>query len=133
LINAVLGYTQEYKAQTSIEALRKIAAPKAKVLRDGVRIQIETAKLVPGDIIFLETGNRVPADARLIDTVEKIPDPLASNLQMGERKNMLFSSTIIVNGRGTAAVTATGVNTEIGRIAQLIQAEDESTPLEKKL
>jgi Ca2+-transporting ATPase len=149
LINAVLGYTQEYKAQTSIEALRKIAAPKAKVLRDSVHTQIETANLVPGDIIFLETGDKVSADARLIDAanlqaqessltgesvpVEKTPDSLAPNLQIGERKNMLFSSTIIVNGRGTAVVTATGANTEIGRIAELIQAEEESTPLEKKL
>jgi Ca2+-transporting ATPase len=149
LINAVLGYTQEYKAQTSIEALRRIAAPKAKALRDGVRTQIETAKLMPGDIIFLETGDKVPADARLIETanlqaqessltgesipVEKITDMLAPNLQMGERRNILFSGTIIVNGRGTAVVTATGANTEIGKIAELIQGEDESTPLEKKL
>lgn len=149
LINAVLGYTQEYKAQTSIEALRRIAAAKAKALRDGERTQIETAKLVPGDIIFLETGDKVPADARLIETanlqaqessltgesipVEKITDTLAPNLQMGERRNILFSGTIIVNGRGTAVVTATGANTEIGKIAELIQGEDESTPLEKKL
>jgi Ca2+-transporting ATPase len=149
LINAVLGFTQEYKAQTSIEALRRIAAPKAKVLRDGVRTQIETAMLVPGDIIFLETGDKVPADARLIETanlqaqessltgesipVEKITDSLGPNLQMGERKNILFSGTIIVNGRGTAVVTATGANTEIGKIAELIQAEDDTTPLEKKL
>ncbi len=149
LINAVLGYTQEYKAQTSIEALRRIAAPKAKVLRDGMRAQVETAKLVPGDIIFLETGDKVPADARLIETanlqaqessltgesipIEKTLDSLTPNLQMGERRNMLFSGTIIVNGRGTAVVTSTGTNTEIGRIAELIQAEEESTPLEKRL
>lgn len=149
LINAVLGYTQEYRAQTSIEALRKITAPKCKVLRDGERTQIEAAKLVPGDIIFLETGDKVPTDSRLIEAanlyvqessltgesipVEKTPDALSGDLQIGERRNMLFSGTIVVNGRGTAVVTATGANTEIGKIAEFIQSEEESTPLEKKL
>jgi Ca2+-transporting ATPase len=149
LINAVIGYTQEYKAQASIEALRRIAIPKAKALRDGVRTHIETVTLVPGDIIFLETGDKVPADARLIEAanlqaqescltgesipVEKTPVSLSPNLQMVEHRNMLFSGTIIVKGRGTAVVTATGTNTEMGKIAELIQAEDESTPLEKKL
>ena len=149
LINATLGYTQEYKAQTSIEALRRISSPKAKVLRDGVRTQIDTVKIVPGDIISLETGDKVPADARLIENVnlqvqessltgesipvEKTIEALAQDLQIGERRNMLFQGTIIVNGRGSAVVTATGINTEIGRIAELIQSEEESTPLEKKL
>ncbi|VVB84934.1 Copper-exporting P-type ATPase B [uncultured archaeon] len=149
LINATLGYTQEYKAQTSIDALRRISSPKAKVLRDGVRTQIETAKIVPGDIIFLETGDKVPADARLLETVnlqaqessltgesiqvEKTIEAMADDLQIGERRNMLFQGTIIVNGRGTAVVTATGIKTEIGNIAELIQSEGESTPLEKKL
>jgi len=149
LINATLGYTQEYKAQTSIEALRRISAPKAKVLRDGLRTHIETAKIVPGDIILLETGDKVPADARLLETVnlqaqessltgesipvEKTIEALAEDLQIGERRNMLFQGTIIANGRGTAVVTATGMNTEIGKIAELIQSEGESTPLEKKL
>lgn len=123
LINAVLGYTQEYKAQTSIEALRRIAAPKARAIRDGVRTQIETANLQAQESSL--TGESIP--------VEKILYPLAPNLQMGERRNMLFSGTIIVNGRGAAVVTATGANTEIGKIAELIQAGDESTPLEKKL
>ncbi len=149
LINATLGYTQEYKAQTSIEALRRMSAPKAKVLRDGVRTQIDTSKIVPGDIIFLETGDKVPADARLLENVnlaaqessltgesipvEKTIEALAIDLQIGERRNMVFQGTIIVKGRGTAVVTATGINTEIGNIAQLIQSREESTPLEKKL
>jgi P-type Ca2+ transporter type 2C len=149
LINATLGYTQEYKAQTSIEALRRISAPKAKVLRDRVRTQIDTSKVVPGDIIFLETGDKVAADARLLENVnlaaqessltgesipiEKTIEALAIDLQLDERRNMVFQGTIIVNGRGTAVVTATGMNTEIGKIAQLIQSEEESTPLEKKL
>lgn len=147
LINAALGYTQEYKAQTSIEALRRISAPKAKVLRDGVRTQIDTSKIVPGDIIFLETGDKVPADARLLEIVnlaaeessltgESIPVEKTIevlDLQTDERTNMVFQGTIIIKGRGTAVVTATGINTEIGKIAELIQSEEESTPLEIKL
>lgn len=148
-INATLGYTQEYRAQTSIEALRRMAAPRAKVLRDGIRTQIETEKLVPGDIILLETGDKVPADARLLEAVnlqaqesaltgESVPvtktkERLGKSLQIGDRKNMLFSGTIIANGRGTAVVTASGSGTEIGRIANLIQAEDAKTPLQEKL
>lgn len=149
LINAILGYTQEYKAQTSIEALKKISAPRAKVLRDGIISKIETVKIVPGDIIFLETGDKVPADARVIESVnlqvqessltgesepvEKTIQPDEQNLQIGERRNMLFQGTIIVNGRGRAVVTSTGVSTEIGKIAELIQSEEETTPLERKL
>ncbi|MCX9081243.1 MAG: calcium-transporting P-type ATPase, PMR1-type [Candidatus Methanoperedens sp.] len=149
LVNATLGYTQEYKAQTSIEALRRISAPKAKVLRDQVRTRISTSKVVPGDIIFLETGDKVPADARLLEIVnlaaqessltgesipvEKTIEALAIDLQIDERKNMVFQGTVIVKGRGRAVVTSTGINTEIGKIAQLIQSKEESTPLEKKL
>ena len=149
LINATLGYTQEYKAQTSIEALRRISAPKAKVLRDGVRTRIDSSKIVPGDIIFLESGDKIPADARLLENVnlasqessltgesipvEKTIEAMAIDLQIGERRNMVFQGTTIVKGRGTAVVTATGINTEIGKIAQLIQSREESTPLEKKL
>ena len=104
---------------------------------------------MPGDIIFLETGDKVPADARLLEIVnlaaqessltgesipvEKTIEALAIDLQIEERRNMVFQGTIIVKGRGTAVVTATGINTEIGKIAQLIQSQEESTPLEKKL
>lgn len=149
LLNAILGYTQEYKAQTSIEALKRISSPKARVLRDGILSQIEAAKIVPGDIIFLETGDRIPADARLIESVnlqaqeasltgesvpvEKIAGTTAQDLQKEERKNMVFQGTIIASGRGTAIVTSTGVNTEIGKIADLIQSVKERTPLERKL
>ncbi|PWB53696.1 MAG: ATPase [Candidatus Methanoperedenaceae archaeon] len=142
LINAALGCTQEYKAQTSIEALRKISAPKAKVLRDGVRTQIDSSKIVPGDIIFLETGDRVPADARLLEIVNLAAEessltgesiPVEKTIEALQRTNMVFQGTIIVKGRGTAVVTATGINTEIGKIAELIQSEEESTPLEIKL
>ncbi len=149
LINATLGYTQEYRAQSSIEALRRMAAPRSKALRDGARVQTETSSLVPGDIIFLETGDKVPADARLIEafnlqaqesslTGESVPaqksaGKLGPNLQVGDRRNMLFSGTIIANGRGMAVVTATGSGTEIGRIANLIQSDEEKTPLQEKL
>jgi len=149
LVNATLGYTQEYRAQTSIDALRRMAAPRAKVIRDGIRTQMETEKLVPGDIILLEAGDKVPADARLLEAVnlqvqesaltgESVPitkttEKLGKNLQIGDRRNMVFSGTIIANGRGTAIVTGTGSGTEIGTIASLIQAEDEKTPLQQKL
>jgi Ca2+-transporting ATPase len=150
VLNAVLGFIQEYKAEKSIEALKKMASLKAFVLRDGKEIVIDAEQLVPGDIIILETGEKIPADSRLIEIanlqtqeaaltgesmpVKKILSILKKGISIGDRKNMVFSGTIITNGRGKAVVAKTGMNTEIGRIAHLIQTtEIIKTPLQKKL
>ena len=150
LVNAILGFVQESRAEKSIEALQKMASPHAKVLRAGKITKIESRYLVPGDIIILETGDKVPADARLIEIHElqtqeasltgesnpltKSLEELPSNTSLAERKNMLYASTIITKGRGKAIVTSTGMHTEIGKIAQKIQEhEEKSTPLQHKI
>ncbi|MFH1182387.1 MAG: calcium-transporting P-type ATPase, PMR1-type, partial [Candidatus Woesearchaeota archaeon] len=149
IINAVIGFLQEYRAEKAIEALKKLAGLKADVLRDGQKKTIDAAFLVPGDIIFLEVGDKIPADSRLIEehnlsvmesslTGESTPVKkevrVLKKAALADRINMVFSSTIIVRGRATAVVTATGMQTEIGRIATLIQAaEEELTPLQMKL
>jgi len=150
IINAILGFSQEYRAERSIQALKKLASQKAMVLREGKRQEINASELVPGDIIFLEAGMIVPADARLIEAinleaqesvltgesnpVRKITEQLSENAILADRTNMTFSSTHITKGRGMALVSSTGMNTEIGRIAQMIEAPDtDLTPLQKKL
>ena len=147
--NAILGFIQEYKAEKAIEALKKMASPKARVLRDGKEIKIESQLLVPGDIIFLETGDKIPADARLIEahnlhleeasltgessSVSKQPE-LLKDLPLADRKNMVYSSTIVSNGRAKAVVTHTGMTSEIGKIATMIsESHEQITPLQKKL
>ncbi len=150
-LNAVLGVFQEAKAEHSLEALKKLSAPHATVLRNGNRKSILSAELVPGDIIYLETGNMVPADARLLSatglkvdessltgestSVEKQADKVfPENIPLGDRSNMLYSSSIISAGHGTAIVTATGMNTEVGKIATMIlNSEQIETPLQKRL
>ncbi len=148
---AVLGFVQEYRAEKSIEALKKLASPKAKVIREGV-VQVIPARLVvPGDIVMLEEGDRVPADARLVETVDLYVDEsmltgesfpvlknanivLPENTPLAERVNMVFMGTYVTRGRGKAVVTNTGMNTEMGRIAREIsEAEIERTPLQKQL
>lgn len=150
VINSVLGFIQEYRAEKAIEALKKLTAPKAKVIRNGKTIKIDASELVPGDIIQLETGDKVPADARLIDlsnletqeanlTGESTPikkelGVLKEDIILGDRKNMIFSGTIITKGRCTAVVISTGMNTEIGKIAKLVgETKRTMTPLQKKL
>lgn len=149
IINAVIGFLQEYRAEKAIEALKKLAGLKADVFRDGQKKNLDAAFLVPGDIIFLEVGDKIPADSRLIEehnlsimessltgesTAVKKEVKVLKKAALAERINMVFSSTIIVQGRATAVVTATGMHTEIGRIAKLIQeTEDELTPLQIKL
>ncbi|MBW2999195.1 calcium-transporting P-type ATPase, PMR1-type [Candidatus Woesearchaeota archaeon] len=150
VLNSIMGFIQEYKAERAIEALKKMVSLKAFVLRDGKEIEIDAEKLVPGDIIILETGEKIPADSRLIEIanlqtqeaaltgesmpVKKILSILKKGISIGDRKNMVFSGTIITNGRGKAVVAKTGMDTEIGRIAHLIQtAEAIKTPLQKKL
>jgi Ca2+-transporting ATPase len=150
-LNAVLGVLQESKAEKSLEALQKMSAPAASVLRDGVIESVDSKELVPGDIIFLETGHFVPADARLINSVNlKIEEAsltgeshpveketelcLNEDTLLADRKNMVMATGIVTYGRGKAIVTATGMHTEVGHIAKLIM-EDETpmTPLQKRL
>jgi len=151
IFNAILGFVQEYRAEKSMDALKKMAAPTAHVIRNGILQQIAARELVPGDIIALESGDKIAADARLIDvqnmeveeaalTGESLPIRKLANKQydenssLGDRKNMVYAGTSIVKGRGKAVVCATGMVTEVGRIADMIQdSEHESTPLEQRL
>ena len=151
LVNACISIAQENSAEKALEALRRMSAPMARVVRDGTERRVEAAKLVPGDMILLEAGDMVPADARILDsaglkadesamTGESLPsdkapaDGLAENLPLGDRHNMLLSSTVITNGRARAVVTATGMDTEVGRIAGMILDSGESeTPLQRKM
>ena len=147
---AVLGFVQEYRAERAIEALKKLASLQATVMRDGQKKEIDAKQLVPGDIIMLETGDKVPADARLIEVfnlqtqeaaltgesrpVSKSTKELPEKISVADRKNMVFSGTIVVSGRAKAIVAATGMGTEIGKIATLIQeVKPEPTPLQKKM
>jgi len=150
LLVAVAGFIQEYRAEKAVEALKKLAAPKARVMRDGKEMIIPAREVVPGDLLLLESGDTVPADARLLEAVELKSDeavltgestPVRKELEsirpeapVAERKNMLFMATHTIYGRGKAVVTTTGMNTEFGKIAELVQtAEEEETPLQKKL
>src|SRR5512138_1313151 len=151
LFAVILGFIQEYRAERAIEALRQMAAPMATVLRDGMEVKVPAKELVPGDVIILHTGDRVPADARLLDSVnlqveeaaltgesvpvEKHVHALTGNdLPLGDRKNMLYAGTAVTYGRGRALVTATGMQTEFGKIAQLLQTiETSKTPLQHNL
>jgi Ca2+-transporting ATPase len=151
VLNAVLGFTQEYRAERAMAALKQMAAPHVKVRRNGQVMKPESAELVPGDIILLEAGDAVPADARLIEaaalrvqeaslTGESLPvDKTTRRLDneetpIGDRRNMLFMGTAVTYGRGTAVVVETGMRTELGRIAELIQTvEGEQTPLQRRM
>lgn len=150
ILNAIIGFVQEFKAEKAIEALKKMASFKAIVLRDGKHKEINAEELVPGDIIFLTAGEKVPADLRLISlnnlqcqeaalTGESLPvkkevNVLKSDLQLGDQKNMAFSGTIITDGKATAVVVKTGMETELGKIAKLIESTEETlTPLQEKL
>ena len=150
LLNAVMGYLQESRAESAVAALRQTAAARAHVIRDGERRRAPAADLVPGDIIVLEEGDTIPADARVIQTtalqtaeagltgeslpVSKAIAPLARDVSLGDRDNMVFSGTAVTYGRGRAVVVATGMHTEMGRIAGMLQdAPTETTPLQKEL
>ncbi|MDI6847108.1 MAG: cation-translocating P-type ATPase [Candidatus Bathyarchaeia archaeon] len=147
---AVLGFTQEYKAEKALEALKKMTAPTATVLRDGKEVEIQTRDVVPGDILLLYTGDKVSADARLIEAinmktdeapltgestpVNKDVEPLPEETPVSDRRNIVFTGTVVVYGRGKALVTSTGMNTEFGKIAKMVQVtEEEETPLEKRM
>ncbi|MBS3887226.1 MAG: cation-translocating P-type ATPase [Dethiobacter sp.] len=152
VLNAVIGFIQEHKAEKAMAALKKMAAPSATVIRGGETTQIGAAFLVPGDIVLLDAGRVVPADLRLLEAaqlqveeaaltgesvaVEKNTDAilLEGSLPLGDRKNMTYNGTIVVGGRGIGVVVATGMETEIGKIATMLQDEEEvKTPLQKRL
>ncbi len=150
LASAILGFTQEYRSEKAVEALKKMTSPTASVLRDGKEVRIPASQIVPGDIILLYTGDKIPADGRLIEAftmktdeapltgessaVNKSALELPEQTQLNDRKNMVFTGTVVVYGRGKAVVTTSGMNTEFGKIAQMVQtAPQEKTPLEKRL
>lgn len=151
ILNAVMGVVQESKAEKALDALKGMSAPHARVIRDGVESVIDAAELVPGDIIRLEAGDFVPADARLLHSVslkseesaltgESVPsekdadETVDEKAPLGDRLNMVFSGCSITYGTATAVVTATGMNTEMGKIAGLLNSEEDGqTPLQKKL
>jgi Ca2+-transporting ATPase len=150
LLNAIIGFIQERRAERAMETLMQMAAPKARVRRDGSVQQIPAREIVPGDILFLETGDKVPADARLIEvhnlkvneaalTGESMPvgkhtEAVGERAPVVERKNMVYMGTIVTYGRATAATVGTGTLTEIGKIAEAIQEiKPEKTPLQKSV
>lgn len=150
LLNAVIGFVQEYRAERAMAALKQMTASNAQVVRDGIRLTVPASDVVPGDLILLEAGNLVPADLRLIDaaqlkideslltgesaTVEKHIHPIDVELPLAERSNMAYKGTSASYGRGHGIVIATGMDTEIGKIAALLESDEESrTPLQKRL
>jgi P-type Ca2+ transporter type 2C len=151
VLNAVVGVIQESKAEQALAALKKMSAPNAQAIRDGHQVTVAGRELVPGDLVLLEAGNYVPADMRLVSTVnlkveeasltgESVPVEkraavmLDKEIPLGDRKNSAFMSTMVTYGRGKGLVTGTGMNTQIGMIAEMIQSyEDEDTPLQQKL
>ena len=149
VLNAILGFVQEFKAEKAMDALKKLAAPKARLLRDGRQVVIEAKEVVPGDVILFEAGDRVAADARLIEvlnlkieeavlTGESVPsvkfiEALPEDTSLADRENMAYMGTMATYGRGTGVVVATGMETEFGKIAKHIQVPEEPSPLQLKL
>lgn len=151
LMSVILGFVQEYRAERAIDALRRMSAPSAEVLRDGQEVRIKASELVPGDLILLKAGDVVPADARLVEVVnlqadesaltgESVPVEKQSialddkGLALGDQVNILFSGTFVTYGRGRAVVVATGMSTELGKITGLVKSvRREQTPLQEQL
>ncbi|MFA5896686.1 MAG: HAD-IC family P-type ATPase, partial [Thermoplasmata archaeon] len=150
ILNATLGFFQEYRAERSLQALKALAAPKAHVLRGGEAIMVPGREIVPGDVVLLAAGDRVPADSRLIEvaslrtneaslTGESLPvtkstEPLSQDTFLADRKNTVYMGTTVEGGRGKAVVVATGMSTELGKIATLVQQETkQETPLSRQL
>ncbi len=145
----VIGFVQEFKAEKSLEALKKLTALKTIVIRNGKESEIDSREIVPGDVILLRTGDKIPADARMLEVTnieldesiltgesiaaKKIIEPLKNDISVAEGSNMCFMGTVVTNGRGKAVVVATGMNTEMGRIAKMVQTEEKETPLKTKL
>ncbi|HKO76163.1 MAG TPA: cation-translocating P-type ATPase [Flavobacterium sp.] len=150
IINAIIGFIQEFRAEKAMEALQNMVPSIARVLREKIPLDTPASDLVPGDVILLEAGNSIPADIRFLEThqikvdestltgeshnVEKIAEKLTDgDYSLGDRINMGFKGTYVTNGRALAYVVATGMNTELGRIAKMIQKEETATPLQKRL
>ncbi|MGE0459373.1 MAG: cation-translocating P-type ATPase [Bauldia sp.] len=150
VLNALMGFVQEARAERSLAALRSLTAARASVMRDGARQSVAAAELVPGDVILIEEGDAIPADARLLESValqtaeaaltgESLPvakdmAPVPDAASLGDRRDMVFSGTVATYGRGRAVVTATGMKTEMGRIAGLLEtSQKQLTPLQKEL
>ena len=150
IINAVVGFIQEYRSEKAMEALKNMVPTNARVIREGNLLEIDATNLVPGDVVSLEAGNIIPADVRFFEihqikvdestltgeshNVEKNSDTLPDgDYALGDRINMGFKGTHVTNGRGIAYVTATGMNTELGLIAKMIQTKEKSTPLQRRL
>jgi Ca2+-transporting ATPase len=151
LLNAIIGTVEERKAQTSLEALNKMSSPRTKVMREGQIEEIDSTEIVPGDIVVLDTGDIIPADMRLIEAfnlkvqesaltgesvpVDKIESTLeGSDITLGDRTNMAFSTSIVTYGRGRGVIVGTGMNTEVGKIANMLQStEATETPMSKRL
>ena len=151
VLNAVLGVVQESRAEQALAALKKLAAPEAQVLRDGKRVSVPAPQLVPGDVVFLEAGNYIPADIRLIEAVNlKVEEAaltgesmavqknaaasLAQDIPLGDRKNTVFMGTLVSYGRGRGVVVSTGMHTQLGLIATMLQSVGmEETPLQRRL
>ncbi|MBS3783308.1 MAG: cation-translocating P-type ATPase [Anaerolineae bacterium] len=151
ILNAILGFTQEYRAERAIAALKQLSVPAVRVRRDGQIREVEATSLVPGDVVLLEAGDRVPADARVVESVnlraeeaaltgesvpvDKMEQPLEDeSLPLGDRRNMVFMGTSIAYGRGSALVVQSGMETQLGNIADMLQqVSEERTPLQRKM
>lgn len=150
LLNAIIGFLQEYRAEKAMQALKKMAVTQAKIIRDGSISWLPASVLVPGDIVLLEAGNAVPADVRIIESInlkieeaaltgesnaiDKITHSLeVDDLPIGDKKNMAFKGTFVTYGRGTAVVITTGMQTELGRIAKMLQEDETLTPLQQRM
>ena len=151
LFAVLLGFIQEHRAGRALEALRRMAAPTAHVLRDGEETPVPARELVPGDVVLLRAGDRVPADARVTEAVNLAIDEAAltgesiavqktieafddAGLPLGDRKNMTYAGTLVAQGRGHAVIVATGMSTEFGRIARMVETvEAGRTPLQGNL
>jgi Ca2+-transporting ATPase len=150
LLNAIIGFVQEYRAEKAMQMLKKMAAIQATVQREGIVLKLPAADLVIGDVVLLDAGNAVPADLRILEAhslridesaltgealaVDKSSEKIeGENIPLGDRLNMAYKSTLVTNGRGLAVVVATGMNTEIGKIARLLQEGEMSTPLQRRM
>lgn len=152
LLNGILGFVQESKAEKALSALKRLSSPQVRVLRDGKKLAIDSSTLVPGDIIFVETGVQLAADGRILEAInleireaaltgeanpvnkDALREGLAEDIPLAERINMVFSGTEVVKGRGTILITNTGMQTELGKIARLLQGvQSDSTPLQKRM
>ena len=150
ILSAIIGFYQEYRAERALEAIKKMASPRALVLRDGKPVMIDAREVVPGDVLLLQSGDKVAADARIFEAVslrmdespltgestpvEKSTEKLPEDTEIADRVNMAFAGTVVVYGKGKAVVVATGKNTVLGKITSAIEAtEEKTTPLEKEL